>query len=85
MDKDQEMEMITDAPEDGPRVDGAQSDQDDQVMAILEHWRSAWTDLSRIEAVVLLWQLVVFVLRTSQNRHQAADNQLHIRRLLSLQ
>lgn len=52
MDKDQEMEMITDAPEDGHRVDGAQSDKDDQVMAILEHWRSAWTDLSRTEAVV---------------------------------
>ena len=52
MDKDPEMEMITDASEDGHRVDGAQLDQDDQVMVILEHWRSAWTDLCRTEAVV---------------------------------
>lgn len=52
MDKDQDMEMVTDAPSSGREADVPPLASDDQVMAILEHWRSAWTDLSRTEAVI---------------------------------
>lgn len=51
MDKDQDMEMVTDAPGSGCQADGPPLASDDQVMAMLEHWRSAWTDLRRIETV----------------------------------
>ena len=52
MDKDHEMEMVADDPDDWHQVDGPHSSRDDQVTAILEHWRSAWSDLSRTEAVI---------------------------------
>ena len=52
MDKDQDMELVTDAPDSGRQADGPPLASDDRVMAILEHWRSAWTDLSRTEAVI---------------------------------
>ena len=52
MDKDQDMELVTDAPDTGRQADGPPLASDDQVMAILEHWRSAWTDLSRTDAVI---------------------------------
>ena len=51
MDKDQEMEMVTDAPDSGHQVDDPPLTPDDQVMAILEYCRSAWADLSRADAV----------------------------------
>jgi hypothetical protein len=55
MDENQEMEigaMDTDACDAGHQVVSQDSNQNDQVMKILEHWRSAWTDLSRTEAVI---------------------------------
>ena len=51
MDKDQEMEMVTDAPDSGHQVDDPPLTPDDQVMAILEYCRSAWADLSRADAL----------------------------------
>lgn len=52
MDKDQETELATDVPNDGPEADSQPPSQDGQVMTILNHWRTVWTDLSRTDEVV---------------------------------
>ena len=48
MEKNQGSGVATDVPGDAYEADG----QDGQVMSILEHWRTAWTDLSRTDEVV---------------------------------
>ncbi|WP_216312344.1 hypothetical protein [Pseudomonas sp. BF61] len=48
MEKNQGSGMATDVPGDAHEADS----QDGQVMSILEHWRTAWTDLSRTDEVV---------------------------------
>lgn len=52
MDKDQETALATDVLHDGPEADSHPPSQDGQVMTILEHWRTVWTDLRRTEAVI---------------------------------
>lgn len=55
MEKEHESACATDNGENGQKdrqEAGQPSSQRDQVMAILEHWRRAWTDLSSTEEVV---------------------------------
>jgi hypothetical protein len=46
------MDGAMDAFEEGYQAEIHPSNQDGQVMAVLEHWRSAWTDLSRTQEVI---------------------------------
>lgn len=64
MSKDQEMEtaeMDSGASDSGQPVDDLASDPNEQAHVIVEHWRNAWSDLSRTEEVIaqgpcfLLW------------------------------
>lgn len=48
MDKHQGSEIATEAPDDGHEADS----QDGQVEAILNYWRTVWTDLSRTDEVI---------------------------------
>lgn len=64
MSKDQGREGVTDAAGDGPQVGKTQPTRDEldaRRDAVVDHWRSAWSDLSRTEEVLaqgpsfLLW------------------------------
>ncbi|CAI8911181.1 hypothetical protein [Pseudomonas sp. IT-P395] len=55
MGKDQDLEVAekgTDASGREPVLNAPPEDADDQAQAIAEHWRGAWSDLSRTDAVV---------------------------------
>lgn len=55
MSRDQGTERITDASGDGPQGGRAQPTRDDldaRVNTVVDHWRSAWSDLSRTEDVL---------------------------------
>ncbi|WP_154807166.1 hypothetical protein [Pseudomonas syringae] len=52
MDNDQQTELARGVPRDGVEADSSPLTLNDKAMAILEHWRAVWTDLSRTDEVM---------------------------------